>query len=261
MLKKLLIAAVAVVVGLAVVNHTRLGSVCRLNWHKATAWAQKQVPIETEIERLQMELANLSKNDGIYFDKVARQEVQALKLEEEIKVARTSVDKQEQHIQALRKDLTNAGEFVVHNGERFARTEVMDQLQNDWKVFQSCEEALKHKQGQLKNLQEIITANRNTLKTMQANRTAMANKLAKLRLEYENLQLAKARSEGLVDQGDISGLLKGIEELDERLSVEKRSQALKGEFTSGRINTTKVPEKDILKEIDAHFEQKDVVQK
>ncbi len=52
MFKKVLIATVAVVFGLAVVKGTWLGSHLCLKWKNATAWAKKQVKPETEIERL-----------------------------------------------------------------------------------------------------------------------------------------------------------------------------------------------------------------
>jgi len=263
MLKKMLIAAVAVVVGLAVVNHTRVGSLMRLNWHKASAWAQKQVPIETEIDRLQMELAKLDDDKGC-FDKVARQEVQAEKLEAEITVCKANLEKHEQLVQMLRKDLEGDSKFVVHSGERYSRSEVMDQLKQDWNAFQRCDEVLKSKQAQLKSLRGIIDANRQKLRTMQENRTVMANELTQLRLAFEQEQVKRARAEALVDDQDYSGLRKSIEAVKERLATEKKASELRGEFTTGRITLEqKRQEKDVLKEIDARFDknEKNVVEK
>jgi hypothetical protein len=61
MLKKLLIAVVAVAVGLTVVKSTKVGSLMRVKWNEATAWCNKQIPVPDEIASLRLQIANLGK--------------------------------------------------------------------------------------------------------------------------------------------------------------------------------------------------------
>ena len=52
MCKKVVIATLAVLVGLAVVKGTKIGSYLRMAKKDAAAWVDKQVKYETEIRRL-----------------------------------------------------------------------------------------------------------------------------------------------------------------------------------------------------------------
>src|SRR5258708_5090848 len=53
MCKKLVLAAVAILVGSMVVKHTSVGSLARVWWNDARQAVERQVPPETQIKRLE----------------------------------------------------------------------------------------------------------------------------------------------------------------------------------------------------------------
>src|SRR6476660_9019988 len=119
--KKVLIAAVAVVVALVVLNFTRLGShVCL--WKKQIgARIQAQIPPEQEIKRLQMELDNLAKDDERHFHKVATQIVEVQNMEKQVASMKKEIDDREARIFSMKTSLKGDDKFVTYKGEKYTR--------------------------------------------------------------------------------------------------------------------------------------------
>src|SRR4051794_20008079 len=105
MCKKVLIAALAVVVGLAVVKGTWIGSHLRLRFKEARDSVKASIPPEQEISRLRMELANLAREDDKHFDKVARMWASVEKMDREVNDVKARLTKEEARIKKLKADL------------------------------------------------------------------------------------------------------------------------------------------------------------
>ena len=86
MLKKVVVAGLAVAVGVAVLAWVspRMCSLMSYYRHQAQVSIENAIPPETEIGRLQNELNGLKMEKPRYFDKVAVEEVAFNKLEKEI---------------------------------------------------------------------------------------------------------------------------------------------------------------------------------
>jgi chromosome segregation ATPase len=255
MLKKLLIAAVAVVVGLAVVHSTRLGSYFRLNWHKATAWAQKQVPLETEVERLREEVSRLGRDSKTHFNAIAEEMVGVEKLEADVGRSRAGLEKLERSIQTMRTDLKAGDEFITYGDTKYSRKQVESQLNRDWDTFKRAKSELKAKEEMLEARKGSLAKAREQLAAMQDVRRDMEVELTRLEAELKTVRLAQTRSKFHLDDSELSRVKEGIEALRTRINVERRALEVEGEFTTGRISVDKKLEKDVLKEIDAHFEK------
>src|SRR5262245_41733784 len=135
MCKKIVIAALAVGLGLAVVKGTWLGSHARMRASKIFNSVKQSIPPEQEIARLRMEQKGLERDDDKHYDKVARMMVRVAALEREVGQIRTNLTKEEARIRGLREELTGNVEFVLHGGSRYTK----EDLRNDALTFKTAE--------------------------------------------------------------------------------------------------------------------------
>jgi len=234
MCKKLLIAALAVVVGVGVVSGTRLGSHLRLKWNKAQAYLKEQVPLSEEIERLKMEVSNLNLEDERYFDQVARQERQVTKLKEKVNKARQALTTQETYIKTMRQALAEEGQFVVYNGSRYDRKFAEADVRNEALRFLADEKLVKADEDNLTILEQTLTANKAKLNGLKIKRKEMETQLLVLERELAQQRL-KEQSNLVIDDGRYGRINKEIEELRERFALMKTKSDLRGEAERGSI--------------------------
>jgi septal ring factor EnvC (AmiA/AmiB activator) len=232
MFKKVLIAAIAVVVGLAVVKGTWLGSHLRLRACKIGSWVQRQVPPEQEIARLRMELKNLERDDDKHFDRVARLAVQVGKMERDVNELQGKVGKEEARLKKLHEDLGGNVEFVLYEGSRYTK----DDLRGEALAFKAAEENLKSKQANLQAKRKLLTLEKKKLSELRTNREQMATDLQRLETALAEERQAQAASESTIDDAGYRKLRKDMESVRERIEVLKQKRQLRGEF---RISDTK----------------------
>src|SRR5262249_25289301 len=195
MCKKVLIAALAAVIGLAVVSSTRVGSHLRLKWKRATEWASRQVKPEDEVARLRMELANLARQDHRHFDKAARMTVEVKRLREDVNQQKDNLVKLEKRIRTLRTELANKAEFVIYNDQRFSREDAQRQFDRDVDTFRVAEEAVKSKAQALKGKEKLLALERDKLSRLRAEREKMNADLQALETALAEERQAEAARE------------------------------------------------------------------
>jgi hypothetical protein len=235
MCKKVLIAALAVVIGLAVVSSTRLGSHLRLRWKRATDWASRQVRPEDEVARLRMELANLARQDDQHYDKVARMAVDVDSLRKDVNQQKDNLTKLEKRIRALRGELANKAEFVVYNDQRFSREDAQRQFDRDVDTFRVAEEAVKSRETTLKAKEKLLHMERDKLSKLQAEREKMAADLQTLETLLAEERQAQAARESSIDDSGYRKVRKDMNTLRERIEVLKKKRQLRGETLGGPI--------------------------
>jgi len=234
MCKKLLIAALAVVVGVAVVSSTRLGSHIRLMWNKGSDRLSAMVPLETEIDRLKMEVASLSQEDEHYYDQVARQQRQVEKLRAKVKVSRDNLVAQETYIKKMRTALAEEGAYVSYNGSRYDRKRVETDVRNEAARFLADEKIVKVDEENLSILTETLGANKAKLDGLALKRKEMEAQLLVLERELAQQRL-KEQANLIVENGRYGKVGKEIDEVRERFAVLKTKAELRGEATKGSI--------------------------
>jgi chromosome segregation ATPase len=236
MCKKLGIAAVAVVVGLAVVlGGTRTLGYLRVWKCKASTWARNQVPPETEIERLKAEVARLKADDAHHYDRVARQQVEVKRRENEIAHVKANLAKLEANIRKMRDDLAAGAEFVVYGGNKYTSAEVKEQLRIDFQTFQTAEENLKAKEEQLKALRQTLNTNLKKLRALAQARQEMETELTRLQAALAKEREAQAQSASQLDDSNYAKVRADINAIRERIQVMQNVRELQGQSTRGPI--------------------------
>jgi chromosome segregation ATPase len=257
MLKKLLIAAVAVLVGLIVVKKTDVGSYARVWLKNARACASRQVPVETEIERLRDEVARIGADSKSHYSAIAEEMVAVDNLKKEIVTHEANLGRQKKNILALKEDLASGNEYVVYGDTRYSRDRVKAQLARDFEAYKAAEANLAAKRKLLEARESTLTAAKEQMRAMQEARRDLEVELARLEAEYKTVRVAQTKSKFHLDDSELSRIKEGVAKLRDRVKVEQTTLALQADFSGGPIPVTeRVKEKDLLKDIDAHFSGK-----
>jgi len=235
MCKKLLITVLAVVVGVGVVSGTKLGSHFRLWWNKGSAWAERHVPPETEIDRLKMELDNLSKLDDRYFDQVARQKREVQKVEAKFKKDQTSLVKLEGELKGMREALVDKGEFVVYKDSRYKRDQVQEQFNIDFKHFLTMEEGVKADEQHLEALKATLKETEQKVQELATVRAKMKVRLQTLAAKLERERRLQNQGSIAVDDSRYATLNKQLDELEDRIASMEIKRDMKGQTGKGPI--------------------------
>jgi len=226
MCKKVLIAALAVVVGLAVVKGTWIGSHLRLKASNVRNWVQNRVPPEQEIARLRMELANLAKEDDKHYDKVARMAVDVDNQEAELAKFRTNLSREEARIRSLKGELSDVEFVVLKDGTRYTRTD----LRLNAVAFKNAEDNLKSKEASLAAKKRHLALERKKLAELRIKREEMATDLQKLETALAEERQLQAASESTIDDSNYRQIRKDMDSVRDRLNVLKKKRELRGEF-------------------------------
>jgi len=238
MCKKLLIAGLAVVVGLVVIRTTGLASHIRLWKKEAAAWAKNQVDPETEIARLRMEVDRLERDDKLYFHKVAEQRLQ-------VKARRTRLEHDRTEVAVLHKRLTDlraalqTGEAdlqqVSYNGSSYSRADAERQVDVDWTRYKPLKSSVSSQERGLKALEAALAQNEAKLFSARQRRQEMLNEIQEMENELNELRQAKAANAAVLDDSSYGEVRRSIEGLRQRLAVEKEKLTLEGAGLGGPI--------------------------
>jgi len=101
MLKKLLIAAAAVVVGLVIVKKTHMGSLVQVWWKDAGGWCSRQVSPETRIKQLRVEIGKIDDDIRTSINKLIKIEVEHDRLKADITGLRARQDQRAEQMRGL----------------------------------------------------------------------------------------------------------------------------------------------------------------
>lgn len=235
MWKKILAGALAVVVALAVIKGTWVGSHLRL-WAKTLGThAREQVPPEREIERLRMELVGLKGLDERFIDKVARQALDTEKLEAQVAELKKDLARREKDLKAMHAALASKDEQVAYNGEKYPREQVVQQLKLDFVSFESDEEVLNSREAHLAELKRSLAINRRKLSELKVVRERMATELQRLETALAEERRVQAQQQATLDDASYRKLTAEISGVREQIELLKKKRELRGVVTDGPI--------------------------
>jgi len=260
MCKKVLIAALAVVVGLVVLGMTgtKVGGLVRLKWNRVCERAQQQVAPETEIEALRLRVDQLGEDTKTHFDAIARERVAVKNLKEDIATSQANLETQKKKILALRDLAGTEGTTVKVGDTQYPKARVKAQLARDFDLYKVAEEQLKSKRKLLEAREGSLAAAEEQLAALQNAREELKVELAKLEAEMKTVRVAQTKSNVQLDDSELAKIKEGVARVRDRIKVEQEKLAVQAQFGTGPIpvadpNSTK----DLIKDIDAHFGKPD----
>src|SRR5437868_8021332 len=151
MCKKLVVATIAVVAGLFILNSTHLGSYARTAFHKVKTAVKGQIKPEFMLETARHEAAQLIPDMRRNISAVAAKDVAVSRLRDEVASIRTNLDKQREQVKVLATELKSDTEPVSINGRKYSRRQLTDRLNRELNVSKACAQQLAAKEGLLES--------------------------------------------------------------------------------------------------------------
>jgi chromosome segregation ATPase len=253
MCKKLVIAAVAILVGTAVVKHTSIGSLVQVWWHDAKQAVERQVPPEVQIKQLAVEVSKIDADIKRNLSKLAQQEVEVQAIDDQVASLKDSQAALKAEITVMTKRLENADtEKVSINNKNWAVTRATKQLDANVTKYERTKAEIASKEKLLSNKREALEAAHARIQEMSAQKEQLRDTVANLqtRLELAKLNATKNHTNIEFDDSQVARCNQLANEINQRLAVAEAQTRLESEYGYGKAlpkaEETK-PVADVLK--------------
>jgi len=198
MVKKLLIAVAAVVVGLVIVKKTDVGSLVQVWWKDAGGWCSRQVTPETRIKQLKLEIGKIDNDIRHATNSLVKQEVAYRELKGDVEGLKAVQDQREKEVRALADALEANSTKVVFNNQTYSPDVAQIRLQSLSLAFKTGRQTLTQKEANLKVKTEQLELADQRIKRIQSKKEELTTLVAQMEAQLENLRLKQ------VDRGSIT---------------------------------------------------------
>lgn len=250
--KKAGLITAAVVGGLLVASQTRLGDYAEVYWSKLTTRAQKQVPVEAQLERVKLQVEKLvpdmERNKGLLAEEYA-----AVKsLAKEIADTEEKLAKQLRGIQNMTEDLKTGKSTLVYDGKEYPAERIKAKLTRDLDSYKACEESLASRKQVLAAREKTVETIKQQLAAMNEQKRDLEVQIAQMETELQSVKLAESRNKFQIDDTRLSDIKQSLADVQRQLEVRKNKVTVDAEFASDPINVEKrgAVARDPLKEAD-----------
>jgi chromosome segregation ATPase len=263
MCKKIGVATVAVVLGLALLGFTKQGrwlfSHAELACSKAGVGVNNMVDLDWEIDRINQEINNLTLDVKKNFSVVASEEVAIERTRREVTTLKANLEKQKEGILLMKGKLDSGAETVSIAGHDFPAARVHEKLSQDWEAFKSAESALKAKEKLVEQKQALVDAANAKIAAMKAQQDKLRTDVARMKAELEEARLAQTQSEVQIDDTRLSSIKSSMADVQDQISKMKKEAELQGHFTTRQVNVDEaINSVNALNEIEQRFGGKKV---
>ena len=225
MCKKVLVAALAVVVVLGGVSMTRVGS----RWishvkQRANRWAEKQITPEMEIAHLRDKVKQLKSEEVRVDNEISDRNLDLQKRETALAPEKETLAKADKRLRELRPAIHEAKQsnrqVVTYNSQEYTIAQAEDQVSKDWALVKSTEPLVKSQEQYIEKLRGAIARQREKREELRRMRTDMLTQLQDLENALVELRQKQAL-EGAVDgtaharvQHEINGLKQKMKSME-----------------------------------------------
>jgi chromosome segregation ATPase len=230
MCKKLLVAAVAIVVGLSVVKHTQLGSLLHVWWRDARTTMEKQIPPEVQIKQLHVEIDKIDRDIRKNLGKLADAEVDCQFLEKQVAILHADQKQLKEDILGLEKLLDSKTEKVVFNGLTYRTKELTRKLDFAVTQYNTRKSALKAKEQLLADKKLTLEAARERLNAMRDQKEQLRVIASRLETRVETLKLKAMEAKVDLDDSQVGKCNDLAGKIEERLAKQEMEAKLLADF-------------------------------
>jgi DNA repair exonuclease SbcCD ATPase subunit len=228
MFKKVLVAGLAVAVGvavLAVVSPTLFSAV----WYycgQGVKNAEDSVPLETRLEVLKQRIDALKKNEQKYYDAAAHQWKELEHQRKEVRDLAGNLDKVwNEEILPLKADLDDTKKTSLFGRDKIpTRASAEAELSRRYKKYEDVKQEFENKKEVLASAEEAQTETEKNLATLTDQRKEMESKLKQLAARLNKVKAKEARSTVPGSDNDYAALNAEIQDLSDKMDVREKSQ-------------------------------------
>ncbi len=224
MCKKLVLAAVAILVGTAVVRHTSIGSLAHVWWRDAKQAVERQVPPEVQIKRLEVEVNKIDRDIKQNIGRLARLDVNCQQLEESVVALRESQKNLKADMAAMTTALDGATDRVSLKGKDVRARDVARKLDHAVATYELKKAELRNKEQLLTLKKQNLDAANERITEMQAQRDQLRDTIVKFetRLQLNRLNATKNDAGVELDDSQVAVCRDLARQIDERLRIDAR---------------------------------------
>lgn len=252
MLKKVVIAGLAVAVGVAVLAFVspKLFSLMMYCGQQTQQSIDEAIPPETELGRIKNELDEVEKEKPKLFHKIAVEELQLKKLDATIAANQKELDPLEKNATDL-ADLLERDRTAVkvsYNGHMTPRDNVLSALNAAVEMRDAKRAELQANQEQQLQSQALLDQHNKQLNDFNATIAKMQTRLKDVDLKIQKARTAQANAPSLATDDDrLSRAKADLDKLDDRATVMAREAQLAGANTPKATTPAAPSEDDLLK--------------
>src|SRR5205807_826502 len=145
---------------------------------------------------------------------VAAKDVAVQRLREEVASIRNNLEKQKDHVRAMKDALKSGSELAVYNGRETTRSRLSDRLARELAASQACAQQLAAKEALLESEEKALDGLREQLTSMKAGKEQIDIEISRLEAEVQTYRLAQQRTDSFQFDDSrlarIKGMLKDV---------------------------------------------------
>jgi len=227
MFKKLLIAAVAVVAGLAVLNH----SLVKVWYRDACCKAKSLVPPEVRLKQLNSEIDNIDKDIRKNISKLARLESEVNIFEEQLNAKRDRQASLRSDISDMQKSLGARTERVSYHGRKVDSSRLTSRLEMAVTQFTSLKDQVKVQEQLLADKKRTVEAAHNRISDMKNEQEKLRLLATRLATHLELVKMKQIQNQVVdFDESAISNAREIAKDVELQLRTAERDMELKAQF-------------------------------
>jgi predicted nucleic acid-binding Zn-ribbon protein len=231
MLKKLVLAAAAVAIGMFVVKSTSVGSLAQVWWKDARAAVERQVPPEVQLRQLSNEIDKIDRDVKKNISKLAESETEAQLLGDNVASLQVAVRPMKEDLASMTKSLDAKAERVVFNGTSYRTSDLVRKLDGALDTYEAKKVELKSKERLLDIKKQAIDAARSRITEMRDQKEHLRVAVAQLDARLQLARLNATRNHSVeFDDSQVARCKELAESISKRLMIDEKNASLQAEF-------------------------------
>jgi chromosome segregation ATPase len=249
MCKKLCLAVGAVIVGLLVISFTSLGTLAKVKYNDWQQWADRQVPPETQLKQLQVEASKIDNDIKKNLGKLAAQEVEAERLENNLTTMKDDQTKLRTDIAAMTKALDSKEQKVSWNGRTYRPSELAVRLESKVNDYELRKTEIKTRDQVLASKRQSLELAHQRINEMREQKEKLRVTIAKLEARIENVKLQQVDCPIECDGSQVNKCNVLADKLDRQLAEEEAKTRLYKTYGYDKKKESSVREDKTIDEI------------
>ena len=211
------------------------------------------VPVEFELRRARDLVDDIVPEMQANVRLIAQQEVEIERLRKDIADSRKNLDEERVKVVKLRDALTTSNTSFTFGRFTYSRDQLKEDLARRFDTLKEAEVVFTGKERLLSNREKSLAAAVQTLDRTRQQKSLLESQIAALDGQNQLVKAAAVGSKFEIDNSKLAQTERLIAEIKKQLDVAERVLAHEARFVEP-IQVDSVSEKDLLTQIDEHFE-------